>query len=221
MILRRTIPKEDVRQMPRVDYCGKIHIINTPDEAERAIAYLKTSPIVGIDTETRPSFSKGRQHKVSLLQIANEEHCFLFRLHLTGLTLPMITFLENPKITKVGLSLKDDFYMLHQRAPFEPRGIIELQEYVNGFGIKEKSLQKIFSILFGMKISKSQRLSNWEAKSLSSAQQQYAAIDAWACLKIYNLLEELNRTGDFIIEESEEEVINNTQKQEENNIYDV
>ena len=215
MILRRTIPKEDLRQMPRVDYCGKIHIINTPDEAERAVAYLKKSQIVGIDTETRPSFSKGRQHKVSLLQVANEEHCFLFRLHLTGLTFPMITLLENPKIIKVGLSLKDDFHMLRQRAPFEPHGIIELQEYVNNFGIKEKSLQKIFGILFGMKISKGQRLSNWEAGSLSNAQQQYAAIDAWACLKIYNLLEELNKTGDFIIEESEEEVISETQKQED------
>ncbi|HBX21541.1 MAG TPA: 3'-5' exonuclease, partial [Porphyromonadaceae bacterium] len=29
---------------------------------------------------------------------------------------------------------------------------------------------------------------NWEAEKLSPAQQSYAAIDAWACLKIYNHL---------------------------------
>ena len=152
------------------------------------------------DSETRPSFTKGQIHKVALLQISSEEHCFLFRLNLTGLTLPVITLLENPSVTKVGLSLRDDFMMLHKRAPFEQHACIELQEYVRTFGIQDKSLQKIYAILFGEKISKSQRLSNWEAEVLTPSQQQYAATDAWACLNIYNRLQELKRTGDFEIE---------------------
>lgn len=105
--------------------------------------------------------------------------------------------LENPGITKVGLSLRDDFMMLHKRAPFEQRAYVELQEYVRTFGIQDRSLQKIYAILFGEKISKSQRLSNWEAEMLTPSQQQYAATDAWACLNIYNRLQELKRTGDF------------------------
>lgn len=199
MVIKRTINKEELQGMPKALFPGQIHVVQTPQEAERAVAYLKTCPLLGIDSETRPSFTKGHVYKVALLQIASDEHCFLFRLNLTGLTLPVILLLENPNIIKVGLSLKDDFMMLHKRAPFEQHSCIELQEFVRPFGIQEKSLQKIYGILFGEKISKSQRLSNWEADVLTLPQQQYAATDAWACLNIYNKLQELKRTGDFEI----------------------
>lgn len=199
MIIHKTINKESINEMPKILFDGQIHVVQTPQEVERAVAYLKTCPIVGIDSETRPSFTKGRVHKVALLQIASEEHCFLFRLNLTGLTLPLILLLENPNVLKVGLSLKDDFMMLRKRAPFDPRGYIELQEYVRMFGIEDKSLQKIYGILFGQKISKSQRLSNWEAAELTQPQQLYAATDAWACLNIYNKLQQLKNSGDFEI----------------------
>ncbi|MCD8184212.1 MAG: 3'-5' exonuclease domain-containing protein 2 [Bacteroides sp.] len=207
MVIKRTIDKEELKEMPKVIFRGQIHVVQTPQEAERAVAYLKKCPLLGIDSETRPSFTKGQSHKVALLQISSEEHCFLFRLNLTGLTLPIITLLESPSVVKVGLSLRDDFMMLHKRAPFEQRACIELQEYVRAFGIQDKSLQKIYAILFNEKISKSQRLSNWEAETLTEPQKQYAATDAWACLNIYNLLQELKRTGDFeMAAETEEEV---------------
>ena len=90
--------------------------------------------------------------------------------------------------------------MLHKRAPFTQQSCIELQDYVRQFGIQDKSLQKIYAILFKEKISKSQRLSNWEADVLSDGQKQYAATDAWACLNIYNLLQELKRTGNYEVE---------------------
>ena len=112
MIIRRSIDKEEVKDMPKALFPGQIHVIQTPQEAERAVAYLKKCSILGIDSETRPSFTKGQSHKVALLQVSSEEHCFLFRLNLTGLTLPIIMLLENPGITKVGLSLRDDFMML-------------------------------------------------------------------------------------------------------------
>lgn len=203
MVIRRTIDKEELSNMPKAAFPGQIHVVSTPQDAERAVAYLKKCPLVGIDSETRPSFSKGQVHKVALLQVSSEEHCFLFRLNQTGLTLPVIMLLENPNVVKVGLSLKDDFMMLHKRAPFEQRGCIELQEYVRMFGIQDKSLQKIFGIIFGQKISKSQRLSNWEAEQLTQPQQLYAATDAWACLTIYNRLEELKQTGDYVIADDE------------------
>ncbi len=206
MVIRRTIDKEEVKEMPKAVFPGQIHIVDNPQEAERAVAYLKSCPILGIDSETRPSFTKGQSHKVALLQISSEEHCFLFRLNLTGLTLPVIMLLENPNVIKVGLSLRDDFMMLHKRAPFEQRACVELQEYVRTFGIQDKSLQKIYAILFGEKISKSQRLSNWEATELTIPQQQYAATDAWACLNIYNLLQELKHSGDFELAAEEVEI---------------
>ena len=119
MVIKRTIDKETVKDLPKAAFPGQIHVVQTPWEAEKAVAYLKSCPLLGIDSETRPSFTKGQIHKVALLQISSEEHCFLFRLNLTGLTLPVITLLENPSVTKVGLSLRDDFMMLHKPAPFQ------------------------------------------------------------------------------------------------------
>ena len=207
MIIKSKIGKDEVNEMPRVEYPGQTFVVDTPEEADRAVKYLCQFPLLGIDSETRPSFKKGSINKVALLQIATDDRCYLFRLCKFGMTLPLIQLLENPHITKVGLSLKDDFMMLHQRAPFEPKGIIELQEYVRMFGIQDMSLQKIYGNLFGSKISKSQQLSNWEAEQLTISQQHYAAIDAWACLQIYRQLEELKRTGDFEILTVEEPTI--------------
>ena len=201
MVIKRSIDKEELREMPKAAFPGKIHLVGTPWEAEKAVAFLKTQPVIGVDTETRPSFRRGKHYQVALLQMATDEHCFLFRLNQTGLTLPLITLLEIPSVLKVGLSLKDDFMMLHQRAPFEPRSFIELQQFVRPFGIQEMSLQKIYGILFGEKISKGQQLSNWEADTLTQPQQLYAATDAWACFNIYRKLMELKQTGDFEIEE--------------------
>lgn len=199
MIVKRTISKEEIKEMPKAAFPGRIHVIQTEQEVEKAVAYLQSQSILGIDSETRPSFTKGQSFKVALLQISSDECCFLFRLNMTGLTQPLIDLLENPDIIKVGLSLKDDFLMLHKRAPFNQQGFVELQEYVRIFGIQDKSLQKIYGILFGEKISKSQRLTNWEADVLNDKQKLYAATDAWACLNIYNLLQKLKRTGDFEI----------------------
>lgn len=189
MLFERTIEKKDIDRMPKVVFQGPIHEISSPQEVERAVSFLRTDEVLGIDSETRPSFSKNEKHKVALLQVSSENRCFLFRLNKTGLTYPLILLLEDPEVLKIGLSLHDDFISLRQRAPFTPRGYIELQEYVRSFGIQEMSLQKIYAILFGEKISKSQRLSNWEADVLSLSQRQYAAIDAWACLHIYKKLQ--------------------------------
>lgn len=211
MVIKKTINKETIKQMPKVVFPGRIHVVKNPVDAENAVNFLKKHPLLGIDSETRPSFTKGHLFKVALLQVSTEKDCFLFRLNLTGLTPPIISLLENPAVTKIGLSLRDDFLMLHKRAPFEQQACIELQEYVRVFGIQDKSLQKIYGILFGEKISKSQRLTNWEADKLSESQKQYAATDAWACLNIYNRLQELKNSGDYELapDEQEETIIAN------------
>ena len=186
-----------MNEMPKVEYPGDIYIVDTPEQADMAVRYLSQFPLLGVDSETRPSFKKGESHKVALLQIATVERCYLFRIYKYGMTLSLIQLLENPHIIKVGISLKDDFFMLHRWAPFEPKNIIELQTLVKDIGVDDQSLQKIYANLFGNKISKSQRLSNWEADELTIPQQHYAAIDAWACIQIYQKVEELKESGDY------------------------
>lgn len=182
------ISKEDIANLEKDSFNGKIVIIISKEEAKKAITYLSTQKIVGIDTESKPMFKKGGKNKIALLQISTKDICFLFRLNIIGITDEIKSFFENKNISKVGLSLKDDFLMLHKAAAFEPKNFIDIQTIIEDYGIGDKSLQKIYAILFGKKISKSQRLSNWEADSLSDAQKRYAATDAWAVLRIFEKL---------------------------------
>ena len=196
--IKNKITKAEIAEMPKVQFSGRIFVIYTETDAEKAVEYLRTQHIVGVDTETRPSFKRGMSHKVALLQIATIDTCFLFRLNQIGMPAILQDFLMGDTL-KIGLSLKDDFMMLSRRKEVhaEEGNWIELQDYVGRFGIEDRSLQKIFANLFGKKISKAQRLSNWEAESLSDSQINYAATDAWACVEIYNCLAELERTGDY------------------------
>ena len=190
--------------MPKVLFPGRIFVVYTESDAEKAVAYLKDQRIVGVDTETRPSFKRGTTHKVALLQISTQDTCFLFRLNRIGMPDSLQEFLMSDTL-KIGLSLKDDFNSLRKRQDMHPdRGNwIELQEYVGKFGIEDRSVQKIYANLFGEKISKNQRLSNWEADVLSEGQKLYAATDAWACVEIYNCLSELESTGNYEIIQNE------------------
>lgn len=183
-----SISKEEVGEMPVTAYPGQIVMVDSAALAHSALRVLAREKIVGFDTETKPSFRKGSRHKVALMQISTADRCFLFRLNKIGICAELKQFLENPEILKIGLSVHDDFGAIRRTEDFEPQGFVELQEMVRDFEIADISLQKIYAIIFGERISKGQRLTNWEADTLTDAQQAYAALDAWACLKIYNVL---------------------------------
>lgn len=176
--------------MPAAIFTGEIITIETAADARSAIRFLSQQPIVGFDTETRPSFRKGKTHSVALIQLSTDETCFLFRINKTGFLTPLRELLEMKSVKKIGLSTKDDFHGLLKLGEFKPDGFVELQNYVHHFGIIDASLQRIYAIIFGERIAKGQRLTNWEAAELTAAQQHYAALDAYACLRIYRYLSE-------------------------------
>ena len=209
--IRNTITKSEIASMPKVLFEGRVFVIYTEADTDKAVQYLSSQPIVGVDTETRPSFKRGTSHKVALLQIATADTCFLFRLNRMGMPDSLLDFLMGDTL-KIGLSLKDDFMMLSRRKEVhaEEGNWIELQEYVARFGIEDRSLQKIFANLFGKKISKTQRLTNWEAETLTESQVKYAATDAWACVEIYNCLEEMERTSDYELMKVENSELKNS-----------
>ncbi len=182
------IDKTVVATLPVVTYPGRVHVIDSTHNLDAAVRVLENSPLVGFDTETRPSFKRGDHHKMALIQLGNLDDCFLFRVNKIGVPDRLAQYLANPDLPKVGLSTQDDFNGLRRISDVKPAGFTELQKMVGQWGIQDISLQKIYAILFGEKISKGQRLTNWEAPTLSPAQQQYAAIDAWACIRIYNHL---------------------------------
>lgn len=183
-----SISKNIISELPSAVFPGKIIVIDNAADARSAVRYLSHQDIVGFDTETRPTFKKGLTHNVALIQISTNDTCFLFRINMTGFIEPLQHFFELEDVTKIGLSIKDDFHGLHKIADFNPAGFVELQDYVHRFGIIDASLQRIYAIIFEQRISKGQRLSNWEAAELTPAQQHYAALDAYACLRLYNHL---------------------------------
>ena len=195
--------KATINALPLVEYPYKINVILNEYEAERAVDYLLTCDILGVDTETKPAFRRGQNHKVALLQVATREQCFLFRLNHLGLPQSIIRLLSNRMVPMVGLSWHDDIMSLHRRAEFTPGWFIDIQDIIGNIGIEDKSLQKLYANLFGEKISKRQRLTNWEADVLSDKQKEYAAIDAWACINLYDEIMRLMATGDYELKKVE------------------
>lgn len=189
--------KKAITDLPIVTFPGRVITIITPGEAEKAVDYLLQSDIMGVDTETKPAFHKGEQNKVALLQVSNRNTCFLFRLNIIGITPAIKRLLEDKSVKKIGLSWHDDIRGLEAREKFTPGLFIDLQDIVGEIGIKDLSLQKIYANIFHQKISKRQRLTNWEATALSDKQKQYAAIDAWSCILIYDEIVRLKKTGEY------------------------
>lgn len=191
------LDKEYIKDLPLVSFPGKIITVNSEREADKAVPFLLSKDILGVDTETRPSFKKGQQHKVSLLQVATEDICFLFRLNYIGMVTPVISLLSNTDVPMVGLSWHDDLAALQKRMEFKPGLFIDIQDIIGDIGIEDKSLQKLYANIFKQKISKRQRLTNWDADVLSDKQMSYAATDAWACVRLYKEILKLKETGDY------------------------
>lgn len=205
-VIYNKIDKRSISNLPKVLFPGRIVVVTTENDVDKAVDFLLAQPILGVDTETRPAFKKGINHKVALLQVATHDICFLFRLNYTGITTSILKLLEDTTVPKIGLSLHDDIMSMHRRADFRPGNFIDLQKHVGEIGIEDLSLQKLYANFFGQKISKAQRLSNWEADILTQQQKNYAATDAWACIMLYEELQKLEDTGDYeLVVKPEEE----------------
>ena len=180
-----TISNEQTAELPAAQFPGKIVIVESLRSLESACKELSKECIIGFDTETRPSFKAGVQYRVSLLQLSTEKRCYLIRLSRIPLDKQILKILENPKIIKVGAAVSGDISSLKALRHFREAGFVDLQSIAGMWGIEEKSLRKLSAITLGHRVSKAQRLSNWEAATLTPQQQMYAATDAWVSLMIY------------------------------------
>ena len=212
-MFKLTVTPEEIEKLDLASFPGQIHVISRPGwDFSRAIAYLKKQKVLGFDTETRPAFEKGKRYRCSLLQVSTHTDCFLFRLNKIGLCPAVLRLLGDKEVTKVGLAWKNDTLSLKELGSFEPGRFIDLQDMVRELGIEDQSLVKIYANLFGERISKAERLSNWERNELTERQKEYAAIDAWACVRIYKEVTRLLDTRDYelVVQPSEKEVKDET-----------
>ncbi|MDR0754106.1 MAG: 3'-5' exonuclease domain-containing protein 2 [Prevotellaceae bacterium] len=186
------IKNEDINLLERRTFGGEITVVDSQKKLDEATEYLQNQPYAGFDAEARPRFIKGSKRHISLLQFATGSKAFLVRIDILGLQKNIIGIFENKKIIKVGSGLTDDMSTLRKMKRFHPAGFVDLQEYTKEFGITDNSLRKITAIVLGFRISKSQRLSNWEKNEYTDAQKLYAATDAWVCYEIYRKLTSIN-----------------------------
>lgn len=183
-----TISAEEIEKKDLSWFRGEIVLIDNISLFREVFPRLLHSPILGFDTETRPSFRKGRKNRVSLIQLANSEVACLFRINRIGIPDELAALLADPEVIKAGVAVHDDIRFLKKVNGFNPSGFVDLQKFVKEYGIENSGLKKLAAIVLGIRISKRQQVSDWEADQLTEAQQVYAATDAWVCHQIYNRL---------------------------------
>lgn len=187
------IEKEQINELPPLNFTGKVHLITKDSEVAKAVDDLKSQKTLGFDTESKPSFKKGEVHPVSLLQLATPSDVYLFRLNYLKLPTEVTEILADESITKVGVAIRDDIKDLRKLSAFEPAGFVELADLAKEKGIIHQGLRGITAVVTGEAMNKKAKLTNWEAKNLTEAQLLYAAIDAWASLKSYSILNNIWR----------------------------
>lgn len=180
-----TITNEAINEMPVGHFPGRILVVDSDEAMLEAERVLAGESVLGYDTETRPSFERGVKYGMSLVQICTADTALLFRVKLAPLSESIRAILSSPEVIKVGAAIREDIRGMHKVAEFKPAGFIDLQSVIKRWGIEELSVKKMGAIVLGMKVSKAQRLTNWEAVRLTEPQQDYAAMDAWVCREIY------------------------------------
>jgi ribonuclease D len=187
-VYRESISAEEIKELELSWFGGEIVVVDNFQIFNSVLPRLINSEVLGFDTETKPSFKKGRNNKVSLIQLADKDIACLFRINKIGIPDKLADILSNPKIIKCGVAIHDDIRVLSGIRKFSPAGFIDLQAFVKSYGIESSGLKKLAAIILGFRISKRQQVTDWEAEKLSEAQQIYAATDAWVCQQIYNRL---------------------------------
>lgn len=197
------ITPQEIQQLDYASFPGKIYVIDSVGaEFNRAIAYLRSQKFIGFDTETRPTFTASQpRYSVSLLQLSGPDRAYLFRINKIGMHRRLCNLLSSDKVVKVGAAIHDDIRGLQRHHGFSPAAFVDLQKIVWEWGIRDKAVKKMAAIILGIRISKTQQLSNWEAEQLSESQCKYAATDAWVCREMY--LKLLKSEKNPLVEESE------------------
>ncbi|MDR0941166.1 MAG: 3'-5' exonuclease domain-containing protein 2 [Bacteroidales bacterium] len=185
---KKSISDEELALYPQQSFAGEIHVVDSHEKIRHAVEYLQQSPILGFDTETRPAFAKHVKYNVALLQLGDDKHAFLFQLQKTGIPRNLASILASPLICKAGVAVRDDIIKLHELSNCKMQGFVDLQTIAKQLEIENMSLKKLTAIVLGFRISKKQQTSNWELSRLSTAQQMYAATDAWVGFEMYKRL---------------------------------
>lgn len=180
------ITKAQVNELPLDKFEGEIVVVDSAQKTTEALEDIEHENIIGVDTETKPTFKKGALNKTALVQIATRKKVYLFRLNKMGFPFALARIFENPKIQKIGIAVIQDMKELSdQFRSFKHNNVIDLNILCKTLNFKNIGARNLSGMVLGFRISKRQQTSNWEAQVLSEAQIRYAATDAWVAREIY------------------------------------
>jgi len=185
---KENITVEELAEHELSWFKGEIVLVDNLKTFYEVFPRLLISDLLGFDTETRPTFKKGKKNSVSLIQLSTGDLACLFRINKMGIPDELADLLSDPLVIKAGVAVHDDIRFLKGVRKFNPEGFIDLQNFVKDFGIQSSGLKKLAAIVLGFRISKRQQVTDWEAEQLTEAQQVYAATDAWVCHQIFKKL---------------------------------
>lgn len=185
------VSRDEINSMPLRHYEGPIEIVRTLPKWEAVKEELKNENVLGFDTETRPTFKKGRINSPALIQIATSKTVYLVQLAWLPFSAHIAEILARPDIIKTGVGINDDMTALGKLHPFSPAGCVDLGLVAKTHNIPNQGLRTLAASLFGWRISKGSQCSNWSSRNLSSRQIAYAATDAWVGRLIYLKLQDL------------------------------
>jgi hypothetical protein len=181
----KSIDTDALNAVPVGKFEGEIVLVDRKSDVDKCVELIEQEDIIGIDSETRPNFTRGERHQVALLQIATSSTVYLFRLNKIGFTRSLLALFENPNLIKVGIALENDLPELRRFGPINPIGLVDLNKLCPAIGFSMIGARKLSAMILGFRLSKAQQTSNWESDVLTDAQLAYAATDAWVCREIY------------------------------------
>jgi len=183
--------KKQINARPIRKYQGRIHLIQESEQVEQAVRQLEKEKVLGFDTETRPTFRVGQSYLPAVLQLVGEQAAYIFQLRHCRLSKALRRLLANPKIIKAGVSLDHDVQELNKLAPFRPAGFVDVGELAKLAGCMNHGLRGLAALLLEFRVSKDSQTSNWAKRTLTRAQIEYAATDAWVGRELYHKLQQL------------------------------
>jgi len=184
--VKTEITKAEVNELPLGKFEGEIIVLDTPIKITDAIEEIENENIIGVDTETRPTFKKGALNKTALVQIATRKKVYLFRLNKMGLPYPLVRIFENPQIQKIGIAVLQDMKELSdQFRQFQYQNVTDLNILCKNLNFQNIGARNLTAMILDFRISKRQQTSNWEADELSEGQLRYAATDAWIARQVF------------------------------------
>ncbi len=179
------ITKEEVNALPLEAYEGPVCLVSNSQQLKEVLPKLRKERVLGFDTESRPSFRKGQNFPVSLVQLGGAEMVWLFQVAKLDDIRPLWKILANPRILKCGVAIQDDIKKLRELQEFQPAGFVEIADLTQQAGILNTGLRSLAGLLLNIRISKRAQVSNWARSKLTEAQIQYACTDAWVSRRLY------------------------------------